>query len=346
MALCDLQFLLIRIRAKLDDLHTVEQGTRDGIGRVGRRDEHAAVQIERNLQIVVAELRILLRIEHFEQRGRWVALVVTAELVHLVEQQQRIAALGLCDGGHDAARHRADVRLAVAADLSLVAHAAERQPRELAVQRLCNRDGDRRLANTRRADQAENLPRQLRCELPHGQRLQDTLLDLLESKVVGIENLPRRLHIQPFLRFLVPRQIEYRVEVIADDVRLRRAALLPPETLDLAQQLFLRRLRKPQRTDALGVILVVAVVLAKLFADGVDLLTQVIIALVFVDIFLYFFGNFTLELQNVQLLRQQLNCQLQSLNRVQLLQNALLLVVRERRVLADHIGKLARLVRA
>ena len=77
-----------------------------------------------------------------------------------------------------------------------------------------------------------------------------------------------------------------------------------------------------------------------------DLLTQVIIALVFVDIFLYFFGNFTLELQNVQLLRQQLNCQLQSLNRVQLLQNALLLVVRERRVLADHIGKLARLVRA
>lgn len=91
---------------------------------------------------------------------------------------------------------------------------------------------------------------------------------------------------------------------------------LPPETLDLAQQLFLRRLRKPQRTDALGVILVVAVVLAKLFADGVNLLTQVIIALVFVDIFLYFFGNFTLELQNVQLLRQQLNCQLQSLNRV------------------------------
>ena len=140
--------------------------------------------------------------------------------------------------------------------------------------------------------------------------------------------------------------VEHRVEVIADDVRLRRAALLPPETLDLAQQLFLRRLRKPQRTDALGVILVVAVVLAKLFADGVNLLTQVIIALVFVDIFLYFFGNFTLELQNVQLLRQQLNCQLQSLNRVQLLQNALLLVVRERRVLADHIGKLARLVRA
>ena len=77
-----------------------------------------------------------------------------------------------------------------------------------------------------------------------------------------------------------------------------------------------------------------------------DLLTQVIIALVFVDIFLYFFGNFTLELQNVQFLRQQLNCQLQSLNRMQLLQNALLLVVRERRVLADHIGKLARLVRA
>ena len=77
-----------------------------------------------------------------------------------------------------------------------------------------------------------------------------------------------------------------------------------------------------------------------------DLLTQVIIALVFVDIFLYFFGNFTLELQNIQLLCQQSDRQLQPLDRMQLLQNALLLVVRERRVLADHIGKLARLVRA
>ena len=65
----DAALLLVRIGAELDDLHTVEERTRDGVGRVGRRDEHALAQVERNFEEIIPERCVLLRIEHLEQGG-------------------------------------------------------------------------------------------------------------------------------------------------------------------------------------------------------------------------------------------------------------------------------------
>lgn len=66
---------------------------------------------------------------------------------------------------HDPARHRADVRLAVTADLGLVVNAAERDARQLPVEGACNGNGNGRLADTGRPDEAEDLPRKLRRKL-------------------------------------------------------------------------------------------------------------------------------------------------------------------------------------
>ena len=154
MALGDLQFFFVRVRPQLNDLHAVEQGAGDGVGRVGSGDEHTVRQIERHLNIMVAEAGILSRVQHLQQRGRRIALIIAAEFVNFVEQQQRVFALGLNQSRHDAARHGADIRLAVAADLGLVAHAAERQAGQLPVQRPCDRNRDGRFAHARRADQA------------------------------------------------------------------------------------------------------------------------------------------------------------------------------------------------
>ena len=51
----DLHLFLVRIAGKLNDLHTVKQRTRNGVGRVGGRDEQNAAQIDRDLQIMIAE---------------------------------------------------------------------------------------------------------------------------------------------------------------------------------------------------------------------------------------------------------------------------------------------------
>ena len=63
---------------------------------------------------------------------------------------------GLAQLGDDAAGHGADVGAAVAADVGLVAHAAERDADELAAHRLGDDLAERRLADARRADEAED----------------------------------------------------------------------------------------------------------------------------------------------------------------------------------------------
>ena len=53
---------------------------------------------------MVLELRILFGIEHFEQRARWIATEILAQLVDLVEQEERVALASLLQIGDDLAR--------------------------------------------------------------------------------------------------------------------------------------------------------------------------------------------------------------------------------------------------
>ena len=77
----------------------------------------------------------------------------------------------------------------MAADLGLVAHAAERHAHELASGRLGDRFAERGLADAGRPDQAQDRPGQLVGALLHREVLDDALLDLLEAEMVGVENL-------------------------------------------------------------------------------------------------------------------------------------------------------------
>ena len=81
---------------------------------------------------MVLEPAVLLRIEHLEQRRGGIAAEVLAELVDLVEQEQRVRGAGLLQIGDDLAGERADIGAAVAANLGLVADAAQRLAAELA----------------------------------------------------------------------------------------------------------------------------------------------------------------------------------------------------------------------
>ena len=88
-----------------------------------------------DVEVVIEERAVLLGIQHFEQRRRRVAAEVHRHLVDFVEQEHRVHRAGLLHHLDDLAGEGADVGAAVAADLGLVTHAAERQPDELAVHR-------------------------------------------------------------------------------------------------------------------------------------------------------------------------------------------------------------------
>src|ERR1700730_2920811 len=76
----------------------------------------------------------------------------------------------------------------MAANLGLVADAAERQPHELASQGARYRAAERGLAGPRGADEAQDGPLGVALELAHGEELQDALLDLFEIEMVFVED--------------------------------------------------------------------------------------------------------------------------------------------------------------
>ena len=83
----------------------------------------------------------------------------------------------------------------MAADLGLVAHAAERHADELAAEGAGDRLAERRLADAGRPDERQDhagalvLDLALAAELADGQVLEDARLDVLHAGVVGLENL-------------------------------------------------------------------------------------------------------------------------------------------------------------
>src|SRR5215467_5567658 len=105
---------------------------------------------------MVVEGRVLLRIEHFQEGRRGIAAEVRTELVDLVEQEERVRRLHLLHALDDLARQRAYIGPAMAADLGLVTHAAQRHAHEVAAGRLGDRLAQRGLADARWPDQAED----------------------------------------------------------------------------------------------------------------------------------------------------------------------------------------------
>ena len=172
----DVDLLVGRVAVEADHFHPVEQRPRDVVGHVGGGDEHHVRQVERHVQVVILEVVVLRPIEHLEQRRRRIAAPVVSQLVDLVEQDHRVHRAGVTQGADQPPRQRADVGAPVAADLGLVADAAERHPHELAAGRLGDRLANGGLARARRADERQDRARALvvgetaiLAQLAHGQ---------------------------------------------------------------------------------------------------------------------------------------------------------------------------------
>ena len=195
-----------------------------GIGPnlIGGGDEEDLRKIERQIEIVIAESIVLLRIENLQQRRRRIAAVVVAELVNLVEHHDGIVNTGAADRLNYAARHRADVGATMSAQFGFVAHATERHALKLPSQRARDRTTQRSLANSRRSDKTENRTLGVRSQLDHGQKLEDAFLHVFEAIVVFIENLARFVQIEFVFRRFPPGQFQDVVEIGADDVVVRR----------------------------------------------------------------------------------------------------------------------------
>src|SRR3954451_20265844 len=103
------------------------------------------------------------------------------------------------------------------ADLSFVAHAAQRHADELAAGRFRNRHTERGFAYTRRSDEAEDRALGILNQLPHSKEFQDAVFDLFQAVVVLVQDLFRSLDVANLFRALLPRYCEQPVEIISRD---------------------------------------------------------------------------------------------------------------------------------
>ena len=210
-----LELLDLGVAGKLEHFHAVAQRRRNRIQHVGRGDEEDLRQIERHIEVVVAERVVLLRVEHFEQRRAGVAAEVRSELVYLVEDEHRVLRFGPAQALHDLAGQRADVGAPMAADLGLVAHAAQRHADELAIQRAGDGLGHRGLSHARGADKTEDRPFDRRVQLAHGEVLDHPVLRLVEPCVLLVEDALGARQVDDLLGPLVPGQRHQPVQVRA-----------------------------------------------------------------------------------------------------------------------------------
>ena len=335
------------VAGQLNDVHTVAQRAGDAAQVVrGGNKEHMA-QIKGDINEMIVKCAVLLRVQRLQQSCRRVAPEVPCQLVDLVQQHQRVGGLGGDHGADDLAGHGTDVGAAVAADLSFVPHAAKTDAHILTAKAFGDGACDAGFADTRRADQTDDLRLHVRCQLAHSQRFQNAILDLFQAVVVPVQDLLGAVDIQIIHGHGVPRQVQTGVQIGADDRGFLIAALHPGQAVYLLEQLFLAVLGKVQLPDLAAVIIgfgVGIVPLAQLVVDDVQLLVQVIIALVLVHGLVDFFRDLLFDLHHLTLAAQHLHKALQAAVEGVFVHHSLLVLVAEQEICRHILGEEHRVI--
>ena len=335
-------FLHPGITGQLNDIHAVTQRAGNGAQIICRGDKKHMAQIKWHIDKVIIKGGVLLGIKSFQQGSSRVTPEIARQLVDLVQQHQGVGALGGDHGVDDLAGHGPDIGAAVAADLCLIPHAAQADAHILAVQALGNGAGNAGLADTRRADQADDLALDIRSQLADSQHLKNAVLDLLQAVVVAVKDALCLGNIEVVLGKAVPGQIQAGIQIGADDRSLLIAALHLGKAVHFLEQFLLPLLVQMQLLDPAAVLLGLCrgiIVLAQLLADHVHLLMQVVITLVLVHGLVHFLGDFLVDLQHPALPMQAFHQQAQTADEGAFLHHSLLILKAEEQIGRDVLAQ-------
>ena len=236
----------------------------------------------------------------------------------------------------------------MAADLGLVAHAAQRNADEFAPRGLGDRPTQRGFTHARRANEAQDRTFQLGRTVLHRQVFDDAFLDLFQTIVIGVQHFLGLGQILAGARLHAPRQAQQPVEVVAADRRFGRHRRHRLQLFQLGFGLFTGLLAELGRGDLffqLGQLVRAILAIAQLLLNGLHLLIQIVFALRLLHLGLDARLDLLLDLKDGHFALHQAIDLLQPLGGVERLKQFLFLVQCNAQMAADQIGQTGRLAR-
>ena len=174
----------------------------------------------------------------------------------------------------------------MAADLGLVVNAAKRETNELSARRIGDRFSKRCFADARSTDKAKDRSFRIFDKLSNGEKFENAFLDLFKTVMIFVQRLFGLVEIVDLVGTLLPRHVDQPVEIRARDGALGRHRRHSLETRKFLQGLFLGLFGHAGFFDLfLEVVeLGLFVLAAEFLVNGLDLLVQIVLALMLVHL--------------------------------------------------------------
>ena len=137
---------------------------------------------------MIPEFYILLSVQHLQERGKGISLIVAADLVNLIQKHQRISHSGMTQSVYHAARHSAYIGFPMATDFCLIPNSAQADADILFAQSPRYRPGNGSFSRSRRSYQTDDGAGSLFRQNPYSQVFQNSLLHLFQAIVILFEN--------------------------------------------------------------------------------------------------------------------------------------------------------------
>ena len=216
MLLCYLEFLGCRISGELDNLHPVQERLWDRVNAVGGADKEYVRQVVRNVHVVIGKRIVLFRIEDFEKCACRISVVGSGELVHFIEDHYGIVDTAFLNSVHDPAGHSAYICSPVPPDIRFISHSAETDSDIFSVQSFCDGLPDAGLACSGSSDEEKDGTRLLFLKVHDGYLLDDPVLDLFKTVMIGVEYLCGFIKIYLLWFRRLPAESREKVEVVIE----------------------------------------------------------------------------------------------------------------------------------
>ncbi len=338
----DLIFFVFGVARDAQHFHAILQRLRNGVQHVGGADEHDLREIVFDVEIVVGEGVIQLGVQHFHQRRRRIAAEIHGHLVHFVQHEHGIGGAGLAHHLDDLAGQGADIGAAMAANFSLIAHAAEGYAHEFTSRGAADGHRERSLADAWRPEEAENRALGILYQLANGEIFEDAVFDLVQAVMIFGENHFGALDVANFLRALLPGHRQQPVQIVARYGGFgghRRHHFQP---LQFLHGLFLRPFGHAGSFDLLFQLLdFVGFAAAQFFLNGLQLFVEVVLFLRAFHLALHARIDGAIHVQLFDFDFQNVGDAVQALQRLEKLQQFLLFFDGNLQVRGDRVGKLA-----